>query len=191
MPGPPGRSRTAARARRPAAAATPHPLGEDRVAPRVTEPAQFLVDPLHRDVGITRQQVGDRRFVGVELAAAPRRWSRQLLRADRSPRACSTWSSARRTVRRLIRRLLGDPPHRRTAAEEGHDLMNQGVVHGLMHLHGQVTGPLRHARRVACQPLRRSGPRPGDRPPPGTSNRGIPGSSPPTPAGPGAPPTAC
>ena len=56
----------------------PHPFGEDRIAARVTEPAQFLVDPSDRDVGITRQQVGDRRFVGVELAAARRRRSRQL-----------------------------------------------------------------------------------------------------------------
>ena len=51
----------------------PHPFGEDRVTSRVTEPAQFLVDPSDRDVGVPRQQVGDRRFVGVELAAARRR----------------------------------------------------------------------------------------------------------------------
>ena len=48
----------------------PHPLAEDCVAPLVTEPAQFLEDSLGRDVGIARQQVGDRRLVGVQLAAA-------------------------------------------------------------------------------------------------------------------------
>ena len=47
-----------------------HPLAEQRVAPLVTEPAQLLVDSLRRDVGIAGQQVGDRPYVGIELAAS-------------------------------------------------------------------------------------------------------------------------
>ena len=60
-----------------------HPFGEDRVPSGITESAQFLVDPSDRDVGVARQQVGDRRFVGVELAArAPSRRAARA-RADR------------------------------------------------------------------------------------------------------------
>ena len=54
-----------------ARAQLPHPLGEDGVTARVAESAQFLVDALRGDVGIARQQVGDRCVIGVELTGAP------------------------------------------------------------------------------------------------------------------------
>ena len=63
-----------------ARAQAPHPFGEDRVTPRVTAPAQFLVDPLGGDVGIARQQVDDHRFVRVEQAAARPAWPRRRRR---------------------------------------------------------------------------------------------------------------
>ena len=126
----------------------PHPLAEDRVASLVTEPAQFLVDPLDRDVGIARQQIGDRRLVGVQLAAALR---------------CGSGQSLRRAGRAGLLDLLEHPPDGTAAdvqaraicrieappLEADHDLVNHGVVHRLLHLHGQVAGSVGHALRVA------------------------------------------
>ena len=132
MPALPGRSRTAARARTIGRGRSVRTRWlKKRVAPLVTEPAQLLVDPLRRDVGIAGQQVGDRRLVGVELAAAAAFWPRVLAGAEPAIAGLLDLVEDPLDCAAADLQALGDPPHRRTAAKADHDLVNQGVVHRL------------------------------------------------------------
>ena len=168
---------------------TQHPFGEDRVTTRITALAQFFVNPSNRNGGVTRQQVGDRRFVGVELAAAHRRGSRRALRRCA---ASGLLDLPQCPVHRAAAdpQAQGDPTYRRTTMKECNDLRDQLGVHGRLISNARSRAPsaTQFASRATARRLVQA---PGDPTPSGTSSRDIPGSFPPTPAGPEAPPSAC